>query len=313
MPVDRPPLLLLHGISSRETVFWHPARQCLGRFLEPSCRLLTGRLRWGRPAAGGRGGSGNWDFDAHLAEDLPAIWAEACAVAGRPPAVLGYSMGGMLALLAQARGLIAAPALVLLAVPVAFPAIAFYPPLMRRVYDLARRWGWPRIPTRLLGRLVIWLFAGGRPSRIGPGLRLFHAQIRGAGVDVPPATLGQATAWVETGRFCDRTGRRDLLSELGGVAVPALFLAGSADRIAPPEVMRRGFETVSSAVRRFEVIAGGDHLNLVNGPLAAEVAMWVTRWLDGHLAWRETGVSSRHPGGPGGLPTACRSEPRGGR
>lgn len=278
---DLPPLLLLHGISSRETVFWHPARQCLGRFLTPSFRLLTGRLRWGRATAGKTGHPEDWDFDAHLAEDLPAIWAEACAVAGRPPVVLGYSMGGMLALLAQARGLIAAPALVSLAVPVAFPAIPFYPPLMRRVYDLARRWGWPRIPTRFLGHLVIWLFAGGRPSRIGPGLRLFHAQIRGAGVDVPPATLGQATAWVETGRFCDRTGRQDLLAELAWVTVPTLFLAGSGDRIAPPEVMRRGFETVSSAVRGFQVIAGGDHLNLVNGPLAAEVAGRVTHWLTG--------------------------------
>ncbi len=283
---DRPPLLLLPGISSRETVFWHPARQCLGRFLEPSCRVLTGRWRWGRPASGQRGGAGDWDFDTHLAEDLPIIWAEACAAAGRPPAVLGYSMGGMLALLAQARGLIAAPALVALAVPVAFPGIPFYPPVMRRVYDLARRWGWPRIPTRLLGRLVIWVFAGGRPSRIGPGLRLFHAQIRGAGIDVPPATLGQATAWVETGRFCDRTGRRDLLPELGRVTAPTLFLAGSGDRIAPPEVMRRGFETVSAAVREFQVVAGGDHLNLVNGPLAAEVAGRVIRWLDGIPAGR---------------------------
>lgn len=337
----RRPLLLLHGISSREAVFWSPPRKCLGAELAREFRVLTGRLRWGRrpasrrgslrgsesfeasrcrapgaalqegtpaPAFAGpspwglplhpqnRGGQGGtlagaveaslppcppseWDFDTYLAEDLPAIWAEACAAAGQPPIVLGYSMGGMLALLAQARGLIAAPALVLVATPLVFPAIPFYPPLMRRVFTLARRIGLPRIPTRFLGRLLIWLFASGRPSRIGPDLRLFHAQIRAAGVDVPPALLGQATAWVETGRLCDRTGTHDYLDELANVTVPTLFIAGGNDRIAPPAVVRRGFEAVASRHRECLVIPDGNHLTLANGPLAAEVAASVTRWV----------------------------------
>lgn len=318
---DHPPLLLLHGISSREEVFWRPRRQCLGGFLAPAFRVLTGRLRRGRGSAGvwperlggttrdgtirggAAGGSaardvgavapdgcglppdpvrcppGEWDFDPYLTEDLPIIWAEACAVAGRPPIVLGYSLGGMLALLAQARGLIAAPALVLVATPLLFPAIPFYPPLMRRVYAVARRLGWPRIPTRFLGRLLIWVFAGGRPSQIGPELRLFHAQIRAAGVDVPPALLGQAAAWVGTGRWSDRTGRHDYFDELAGVTVPTLFIAGGRDRIAPPAVVQRGYAAVASSHRACVVIPDGTHLTLANGPLASDVAAAVTRWV----------------------------------
>lgn len=312
---DRLPLLLLHGISSREEVFWRPRRQCLGGFLAPVFRVLTGRLRRGRgetgvwservggtTGGGAAGGTaardaavdlagrglrpdparcppGEWDFDTYLTEDLPIIWAEACAVAGRPPIVLGYSLGGMLALLAQARGLIDAPALVLVATPLLFPAIPFYPPLMRRVYAIARRLGWPRIPTRFLGRLLIWVFAGGRPSRVGPELRLFHAQIQAAGVDVPPALLGQAAAWVETGRWVDRTGRHDYFDELAGVTVPALFIAGGRDRIAPPAVVQRGYEAVASSHRACVVIPDGTHLTLANGPLAGEVAANATRWV----------------------------------
>lgn len=269
------PLLLLHGICSRETVFTRPARGSLGRLLSTDFRLLLGRLRSGR--------GGPWDFDTHLEQDLAEIWAGACAEFGRPPAVLGYSMGGMLALVAQARGVFQAPALILVATPVVFPAIPFYPALMRTALTLARHLGWRRIPTRLVARILVWFFAGGNPARIDPGLRLFHAFIRGAGVDVPTATLAEATAWVETGRFVDRTGRRDYLEELGRISSPCLFLAGADDRIAPPESVRKGFDAVSSKDRTFGVLPGANHLSLANGEPAAEVARRVQAWSAGRI------------------------------
>lgn len=336
----RPTILLLHGVSSRETVFWYPRRQCLGGFLSRNFYVLTGRLRFGRANSDF---DKQWDFDTYLNEDLPQIWNEACTlaavntrdasseheralaasadsdsatiatIAATPtamtananvttanannnaiavttattatacpadrPIVLGYSMGGMLALLAQARGLISAPALVIMASPFWFPNIPFYPELMRRVYYVASKLGLPRIPTRFLGHLAIWYFARGCPSKNDADLRLFHALIRGSGVDIPPALLKQLINWVDTGRLCDRSGQYDYTSELASVTAPTLFIAGENDRIAPPLVVRRAFESVSSSTKEIAVIRRGNHLNLVNGPTAAEVATIVYCWI----------------------------------
>ena len=243
----------------------------LGNVLASRFRVLLGRLRFGRP--------GCWNFDSHLNKDLPVIWAEACAAAGKPPAVLGYSMGGMLALIAQARGIFKATSLILLATPVVFQRVPFYPLLMRTVLNFVGPLGLRRIPLRFAARLLVWFFAGGHPSRIDSGLRLFHALARTAGVDVPVATLAQAAAWVELGRFVDGSGKNDYLGELKKVTVPALFLAGSCDRIAPLSSVKPGFDSVSSTKRELVEIPAGTHLSLANGFPAVAVARRVSEWL----------------------------------
>jgi len=273
-PRHKPPVLLLHGICSDAAVFRPVIGPGLARLLSANFTPIPGSLRTGRPVPGRPG----WDFDDHLFEDVPRLFAEAERQAGEPPCVLGYSMGGMLALTAQALGLIRAPRLIILGSPFIFPAIPFYPALMRRTLVFADRVGLRMIPIRLLGKLLfleVLLFERRLPA---DELRLFHALVQKTAVDIPVETLRQAVGWVTAGRLLDRSGTRDYFFDLHKVTVPTRFIVGGDDRIAPFDAVRPAYERISSRFKDLVVLPHLSHFGLVGPVGLPQVVSLVESW-----------------------------------
>jgi pimeloyl-ACP methyl ester carboxylesterase len=268
------PLLLLHGICSNANVFRPSVGPGLEKLLSPEFSVFLGTLTSGAIPPGRKG----WDFDYHLFNDIPRIWQEACRSFGQQPAVLGYSMGGMLAAAAQALGLIDAPRLMFLGSPLDFPAIPFYPPIMNLVLAIAAKIGLRRIPIRLAARILLIVFGFQKRNSGKNDLQIFRVLARKAAVDVPTETLAQAVRWVNTRMFCDSSGKRNYLSELKSIKVPVIFVAGEADRIAPPRSLKVGYEIVSSVHRHFVLIPGATHFELIAGPHLYETAKIAISW-----------------------------------
>lgn len=260
-------LLLLHGICSTGAVFGPVAGPGLKRLLEKDFRVMVGEV------------SGA-EFDHHLNRELPVIWADACDRLGEAPGVVGYSLGGMLALTGQARGIIASPQVMIIAAPFAFGGIPFYPPLMRQVLRLAVSLGWSKIPIRVFARVLFWFFLLSDRG-ITPGLRLFHVLARRAGADVSVRALAQATRWVDSGTFLDFSGTHEYLTDFERVSAPVFFLAGARDRIAPPETMHAGFERIASRRKGFHILPEASHLDFVGHPLVETTAGLVRKWFLG--------------------------------
>lgn len=277
----KPPLLLLPGICCRGNVFDRHRGPGLAYHLEEFCRLFPRDLRCATSRPGG------FDFDDHVTEDLPRMVREVTSIAGEAPWILGHSMGAQAALAAAALGSIEVRGVIAVAPPCVLEDIRFYPPVMRLTLRLARLLGARRIPIRLGARLIFWWFAGVRrrasdkPKWRGlpNDLLLFHVLTRRSAFDVPTETLAQATLWVSTGVWCDRSGRRSYLELLDRIRIPTLFIAGSRDRIATPEAVRTGRDRTGGD-SRFASIEGASHVGLLGGPFAAAVSAVAREWME---------------------------------
>lgn len=268
-----PDLLLLHGICSSGAVFGPSVGPGLKKLLEPDFRVMVAELTVGRPSIGEQ----PRDFDSHLHLDLPEIWESACTHFGEKPFVLGYSMGGMLALAGQGLGLIDCPKMMIVAAPFRFNKISFYPPLMKVVLKVASKLGLKRIPIRIFSRLIFWFFAL-QDSGITKSLRVFHILARRAGVDISAETLAQAVLWVQNGKFCDASGEKSYLPFLKTVNVPVLFLAGDRDRVAPPDSVKTGFESIGSPIKKIAIVPKAGHLDFVAGSALHTTANYAKNW-----------------------------------
>jgi len=116
-----------------------------------------------------------------------------------------------------------------------------------------------------------------------PKLALFHLLARKTAADIPWETLKQATSWVSTAKFLNRSGSLDYLTELHKISASTLFLAGEYDRIASPESMKPAFDRISSLRKKFVIVPRADHLSLVGGPHSSEVAKIVEEWFKSML------------------------------
>jgi pimeloyl-ACP methyl ester carboxylesterase len=275
-----PALLLLPGIANRSTVFCLPPENPLAELLARTHTVLLGDFRSGAPTAA----CPDWDFDSYVWEDLPIIWQQALALTGgNPPTILGYSLGGMAALVGQAMNLLAAPRLIALGSPFLFRNLPMYPELMRATLRGAEWLGWRRIPICWLGRLLVLfldLHAGSSAERLR--LRRFRRLIDGVAMDLPRAMLSQACSWMARGQVVDRAGAVDYRDVLRNISVPVLFLAGEKDRIAPAEAVEAGRVAIDPLALRqtaLHVIPGADHITLGCGPERFKTAAAVLQWL----------------------------------
>ena len=267
----KPPLLLLHGICNNANLFaveGHGLGPYLSRFFE--LYPVSYPLEHHRDQP--------WDFDFHMYEDLPLIWKQVCDEAGEKPYVFGYSQGGMLAMAAQAHGVIDAPAIVTAGSPFSFPRIPIYPPLMKAWVAIASLTGYRTVPVKLGGRLLCVLFAAAAPPERVPDINLFRYLLKTATVNVPVETFVQALHWMRTRNFTDRSGTVNYTERFVNIHTPVCLIYGSADRIAPQSAVDAGYSAVSSPRKAIVGIPGGTHLSMTAGSQAAAISEIAHAW-----------------------------------
>jgi pimeloyl-ACP methyl ester carboxylesterase len=187
-------------------------------------------------------------------------------------------MGGMLAMAAQATGVIDAPAIVTAASPFSFGMIPLYPPLMRSCIRLSAATGYRTIPIRLAGRILCAFLTAAVPGRQMYDLNLFRYLIKQAAINVPVETLLQALIWTKTRKFTDRTGKKDYLEQFGNIKAPVCLIFGSQDRIAPERTVEAGYYAVASRKKAIVSIAGGTHINMTAGKNARLISELARAW-----------------------------------
>jgi polyhydroxyalkanoate synthase len=239
------PVLLVHGLgANHRNNDLHPERS-LARHLDRHGRdvwLLT--LRSGRPTAGLARRAVR--FEAMARYDLPtAIEAVRSRSGAERIDYLGFSMGGIL--LYAALGRTVDEALVRRVVICGSPGIIGVPRVLRGLVRTLPRALVPGAPLRLVARLFAfaaeWLVTPIHrmilhPPNVPRGFtRLSMVNLV---EDIPSGLQADFAEFAKDGTI--RCGGEPALEGLRDVAVPALFLAGSVDRLAPIRSVHRAYD-----------------------------------------------------------------------
>jgi pimeloyl-ACP methyl ester carboxylesterase len=265
---DLPPVLLVHGLgANHRNQDLHPDFS-LARHL-----AARGRVVW---LLNLRSGLGGWTrreaalvrFDAMARHDVPLGVA---AVLERTGAAkldyVGFSMGGMLLYAALAGRTLAAEQLrrvVIVGSPARVGAPSILLPLLRRV----PRWAVPASRYKLLAQAAAFMIEWVRtpahglfynPRNVSPGLP--RAAMVNLVEDIPAPLNADFLSWVVEGGDVRFDGRR-VVDGLAAIDVPALFFAGSVDRMAPPPSVRAAFEAWGKeheGVPKRMIVLGKEH------------------------------------------------------
>ncbi|MGK3997218.1 esterase/lipase family protein [Sorangium sp. So ce1024] len=240
---DLPPIVLVHGLAANHrNQDIHPDYS-LARHLAALGRdvwLLT--LRSGRLLT--RLERRSVRFSAMVRYDLPCAFEAILKRTGaRALDYVGFSMGGML--LYAALGRTVPEQLVRRVVIVGSPGrLAASARLMRFLPGRLL----PGVPLRLMARSVAfaseWLptpihHAVANPRNVPPGVT--RIALVNCIEDIPAALNADFAAWMASDGEIRVDGER-VLDGLASVSAPALFIAGSADRIAPVSSVRAAFD-----------------------------------------------------------------------
>lgn len=274
-----PPVLLVHGLgANHRNQDVHPDYS-LARYLAALGRdvwLLT--LRTGRRPRSRRARA-KLRFEAMARFDLPLAVETILERTGEASLdYVGFSMGGML--LYAAIGRTVPEASVRRAVIVGSPGFVGVSRWLRPLLRLVPRVLIPTLPLRLGARAIA--FASEwfptplhhmvyNPRNVSPGIT--RAALVNVIEDVPAALNADFAEWAANGgAIC--AGGAPALDGLAEIQIPALFMAGTADRVAPIAAVRSAFEAWGKrrplVPKRFVVVGRdfGHHENYGHGDLA---------------------------------------------
>ena len=289
------PVLLLHGVVTNERNLDLDEQHSLARWLcahgrDVYAMSLRGTGESQRPALSQYG----WDFDTYVEQDLPAAVKLVKERSGAESVdFIGHSMGGMILYAALARGQTGIARAVTLGSPVGF------------------RWG-PRFTSWALTTVqagshlpVIALTAGTllalpamswyptptalifyNPQNMDP--KVWESFLAVGVDDESPALAAQGARWLREDRFTSRDGKLDYEALMGGIRTPVLVVAGKADQLGFPPLVRRGFDALGSPQKQWLLIAEENgatfdygHMDLLLGQRAPhEVFEPILRWLN---------------------------------
>jgi pimeloyl-ACP methyl ester carboxylesterase len=291
-------VVLGHGFAGTRLIYDLSPRHSLARYLSQRgfdvfCVNLRGRgMSW--PEGGPRRHL-QWSFDDFVFHDLPAATEEACRVSGSTSCLwVGQEMSGQAAYAAVVSG--TAPRI---AGAVTLGAPAVTPPEARvpGVTSPPRlRWR-GRVPFRASARYPGPLLAYLRAAQLESSFRMSHtrplpvARYFWNGVpDEAELLADQFTGWIRKGVMESLDGAIRWSERLGEFRIPALLIAGEADRQRPPEAVEATFRALGSGDKTFiragramgfTVDYGHDDL-LVGEPAPEEVFPRVAEWLQAH-------------------------------
>lgn len=277
------PVLLVHGLALNHRN--HDLREdlSLGRHL-----ARTGRDVWLLTLRSGRHDL-TWaeerraSYEAMARYDVPLGVDEVLRRTGAAQLdYVGFSMGGML--LYAAIGRFVAPEKLRKVVIVGSPA-SIQPPLamLSALARLVPHWIVPTIRLRIASRMLAfaaewvatpihrWVY---NPDNVERGVAA-QALVNGF-VNIPGKLAAEFVRWAADGAVV-RYGGTPVTETLGAIDRPALFLAGKADRLAPPSSVRLAYEAWGGDDKRMRVVgvdegAAADygHGDLVIGRFAPE-------------------------------------------
>jgi polyhydroxyalkanoate synthase len=308
-----PPVLLVHGIgANHRNNDLHPDFSLARHLAAPGRDVWLLTLRSG---LGGlrRAEAGRVRFGAMVKHDLPlAVSAVLARTGAEALDYVGFSMGGMLLYAALGRTVPVAQIrrVVIVGAPGRVDAPRLLLPLLRRM----PRWLVPRGRYKLgahafafasewahtpIHRLIL------NPHNVTRGLT--RAALVNMVEDIPAPLNADFLEWAASDGAI-RVDGAPALPGLADVAVPALFLAGAADRIAPPPAVKAAFDAWGSArsgvIKRFVVLGRthGDRADYGHGDLAmgehaaAELFEPIARFLGASPSWDQVSEAGSHTG-----------------
>jgi pimeloyl-ACP methyl ester carboxylesterase len=295
-PGKGPPVLFVHGMGANRYNFDLNPRQSLARTAAAAgwdCWVveLRGRGRSQAPE-----GKADWNFEDFLHRDLTSAVRRVQEITGKPVHWVGHSMGGMLGVaFVECYGDAAVRSLTLFGTPLAF----------ERDQWMLRLWGTlaqvhrvvPTMDQEKWGRRMLPLMKG-RPEAMKFFLRylanpdnvetdtsrdIFERLVTN---ESPGITL-QFSDWVRSGEVRSSDHSFSYTQALARVRLPALFISGVEDMMAPAENTARHMTRLSSRLLRQVVLSKDNGFSadyghgdlLVGRRSAEEVFPVVLHWL----------------------------------
>jgi poly[(R)-3-hydroxyalkanoate] polymerase subunit PhaC len=269
-PAQLPPVLLVHGVGANHRNNDLSEDLSLARHLSLRGRdvwLLT--LRSGISRAWWKRGR-HVRFRAMVEHDLPLATKEVLSRSGASELdYVGFSMGGMLFYAAIGRTLV--PESIRRVAIIGAPAIVRSPLGLRVPGFVASlpEFLYPRLRLRLAARMGafavdFWHSPAHRwvmnPENVAPGVA--KASLVNVIEDIPGALNRDFAAWAATADGSLTVDGEPVVERLRDLTMPALFFAGTADRLAPPESVRAAFDAWGSNAGHVEkrfVVLGRAH------------------------------------------------------
>ncbi|MDB4969401.1 MAG: Polyhydroxyalkanoic acid synthase [Myxococcales bacterium] len=294
-PSGRPPVLLVHGVAANRynldlTEEISLARHLCGRGFDVWVLELRGRGLSLRP----RLFSGlryDWSFDDYAERDLPCAADVIMRATGAAKLhLVGFSTGALAAYawLSDPHRKVEVASLVSIGGAASFKRLGkrLSGRIIRSIRFLRHRW---------LMRVLAPISGYWHPSPLqiihNPG-NLDGAIQRRAMVNMianfSRNELLQYSDWIMHDVFRSIDQRRDYRAELSRILVPALFLAGPRDALAPPDAVKETYDAVGSRDKKFVLLSRAQgqrvnygHFDLVIGREApAEVFPVISGWLE---------------------------------
>ncbi len=308
-PPRGPPVLLVHGLAANRVamdfclVRWSLSAHLAGAGFDCFALDLRGH---GRSRPRPRGASSGWSVDDYVRLDVPAaLEAIRLATGERRVLWVGHSQGALVGIAVCGLQPERIAGLVAIAAPVFFPA---------------------RGPGRFLARLA-FLFLGPMNRFVARSLAPFagwwHPPVSEIAINTrnvertlyrrvlvnvvenaPRGVLRQFARWALRDEFRSRDGATDYRAAMARCRQPALFVAGEADRIAPPEVVERaarlwgGEATLLRVGLAARARCDYGHADLLFGTAAPEDVFTPIRgWLTSHSTEGPSGAPGAVPEG----------------
>lgn len=251
--------------------------------------------------------AGHYSVDDHIEKDAPALIKLALEHSGAAQAFwIGHSLGGLIGY-AAAGGASAEKfkGLVTIGSPVFFR----FPKLIQYAVQLGALTAWPFRFRNRLASIALAPFIGHvtlplsdtivNPKHIHPHVqRKAYANVMSS---ISRRVLMQFNDWIRHDVFRSADGKTDYRQRIASLRVPLLITAGSADKLATTDGVKKAFELAGTQDKTLVVFGpeNGDkqdygHGDLVFGANApAEVFPVIVRWLQARAAPRHGAAASK--------------------
>jgi pimeloyl-ACP methyl ester carboxylesterase len=288
----RAPILLVHGFGQNRYAWHLPARSFSNYLSRAGFDVFNLDLR-GHGRSRHFGARSPRSVDEYISEDIPIAVDEVMShTAGRPPFIVGHSLGGLVAYAAAPKLEGAVAGIASIGSPyhftrgsISLQAIAFFFDAMRRakvpdvgvpvplypfgafMRTIRRVADSPFYPIPLRG----WHAGALEPHVLDQHLRLAFDR-------VGMAEVRDMFEWASQKRFGGAT--QDYVERFEAMDLPLLVVAGSNDDLAPPASVRPGFERSRAKDKTYRTVPLG-HIDLLVGR-DAPLSSWplVSAWLD---------------------------------